>query len=222
MRVDSGVVAGSEITGLYDPMIAKLIVHGVDREHARMRMLRALDEFEIGGLPTLLGFHRALLAHPCFVAGETCHGVVESRGAGRAGRGADGEAKVAARRPVGRRRAPARDRGRGRRPPLRRDACSSPSRRGPSSRGAGASARPRARGGAGGDAVVSPMQGTVLKVEVAEGDAVEAGQVALRRRGDEDGERDRRATATGTVAELSVAAGDAVTSGQVICLVRGE
>ena len=62
MRVDSGVVAGSEITGLYDPMIAKLIVHGVDREHARMRMLRALDEFEIGGPPTLLGFHRALLS----------------------------------------------------------------------------------------------------------------------------------------------------------------
>src|SRR4030095_9313342 len=49
VRVDSGVVAGSEITGLYDPMIAKLIVHGVDREHARMRMLRALDRFEIGG-----------------------------------------------------------------------------------------------------------------------------------------------------------------------------
>ena len=78
VRVDSGVVAGSEITGLYDPMIAKLIVHGVDREHARMRMLRALDEFELGGPPTLLGFHRALLSHPCFVAGETCHGIVES------------------------------------------------------------------------------------------------------------------------------------------------
>ena len=78
VRVDSGVVAGSEISGLYDPMIAKLIVHGVDREHARMRMLRALDEFELGGPPTLLGFHRALLSHPCFVAGETCHGIVES------------------------------------------------------------------------------------------------------------------------------------------------
>ena len=45
-------------------MIAKLIVHGVDREHARHRMLRALDEFEIGGVTTLLGFHRALLSHP--------------------------------------------------------------------------------------------------------------------------------------------------------------
>src|SRR5207247_3331885 len=78
VRVDSGVTRGSEISELYDPMIAKLIVHGVDREHARMRMLRALDEFEIGGVKTLLGFHRALLRHPCFTNGETCHGLVES------------------------------------------------------------------------------------------------------------------------------------------------
>ena len=41
-------------------------------------MLRALDEFAIGGVTTLLGFHRALLRHPCFVEGGTCHGVVES------------------------------------------------------------------------------------------------------------------------------------------------
>src|SRR5207249_252689 len=78
VRVDSGVEAGSEVSGLYDPLVAKLIVHGVDREHARRRMLRALDEFEIGGVATLLGFHRALLRHPCFVEGSTCHGVVES------------------------------------------------------------------------------------------------------------------------------------------------
>ncbi len=78
MRVDSGVVAGSEISGLYDPMIAKLIVHDVDREHARRRMLRALGEFVIEGVPTLVGFHRALLEHPCFIEGATCHGIVES------------------------------------------------------------------------------------------------------------------------------------------------
>ena len=41
-------------------------------------MLRALDEFVIEGPPTLLGFHRALLSHPCFVEGATCHGIVES------------------------------------------------------------------------------------------------------------------------------------------------
>src|SRR5438477_924492 len=78
VRVDSGVTAGTEVPGFYDPLIAKLIVHGVDREHARARMLRALDEFEIGGVTTLLGFHRALLRHPCFAEGATCHGIVES------------------------------------------------------------------------------------------------------------------------------------------------
>ena len=84
VRVDSGVTAGSEIPALYDPLVAKLIVQGVNREHARRRMLRALDEFEIGGITTLLGFHRALLEHPCFIEGETCHGIVESEGVGGA------------------------------------------------------------------------------------------------------------------------------------------
>src|SRR5207245_6951793 len=57
VRVDSGVVAGSEIAPLYDPMIAKLVVHGVDREHARRRMLRAHDEFRIEGVKTWVGCH---------------------------------------------------------------------------------------------------------------------------------------------------------------------
>src|SRR5207248_6391138 len=78
VRVDSGVVEGSEVVGLYDPMIAKLVVWDRTREEARRRMLRALEEYVIEGPTTLLGFHRALLSHPCFVAGETCHGVVES------------------------------------------------------------------------------------------------------------------------------------------------
>src|SRR5205814_4831322 len=78
VRIDSGVLAGSEISPLYDPMIAKLVVHGVDREHARRRMLRALDELLVEGVKTLIGFHKALLTHPCFIEGETCHGLVES------------------------------------------------------------------------------------------------------------------------------------------------
>ena len=58
-----GVEAGSEITPLYDPMVAKLIVWDADREAATARMLRALDEFEIDGLKTLIPFHKALLRH---------------------------------------------------------------------------------------------------------------------------------------------------------------
>src|SRR5215203_3251108 len=107
VRVDSGVVAGAEISPLYDPMIAKLIVHDVDRERARRRMLRALEEYEIGGLPTLLGFHRALLSHPEFIAGGTVHGLVESELLARRAEGlvagshtpapADGAGRLAAR-----------------------------------------------------------------------------------------------------------------------------
>ena len=86
VRVDSGVRSGDEISDLYDPLIAKLVVHDVDREHARRRMLRALERVRHRGPASLLGFHRALLETPCFVAGETCHGIVESDGA-RAPRG---------------------------------------------------------------------------------------------------------------------------------------
>ena len=62
VRVDSGVQGGSEISPMYDPMVAKLIVWDVDREQATARMLRALSEYEIDGLKTLLPFHKAILA----------------------------------------------------------------------------------------------------------------------------------------------------------------
>ncbi|MCP9487319.1 MAG: acetyl-CoA carboxylase biotin carboxylase subunit [Gaiellaceae bacterium MAG52_C11] len=220
IRVDSGVVAGSEITGLYDPMIAKLIVHGVDREHARRRMLRALEEFAIEGLATLIGFHRALLIEPCFIAGETCHGLVESEAlAGRAAELAPKTGIVAQSHEVGTalrpRVRPVEVGGR------RYDVTLLEPE--PAWAELGRRRRERARGGpgAGGDAVVSPMQGTVLKVEVADGDAVEEGQViclveAMKM------ENEIRAHRAGTVAQLSIALGDAVAGGQVICLVLPE
>jgi len=79
VRVDSGVEAGSEVTPMYDPMVAKLIVWDVDREHATRRMLRALDEYEIGGLTTLIPFHKALLATEQWAKGETCRDLMEDR-----------------------------------------------------------------------------------------------------------------------------------------------
>ena len=62
VRVDSGVGAGGEVSPMYDPMVAKLIVWDADREQATRRMLRALEEYEIEGLKTLIPFHKALLA----------------------------------------------------------------------------------------------------------------------------------------------------------------
>ncbi len=79
VRVDSGVEAGSEVTPMYDPMVAKLIVWDVDREHATRRMLRALGEYEIGGLTTLIPFHRAILTTEQWAKGETCRDLMEDR-----------------------------------------------------------------------------------------------------------------------------------------------
>jgi acetyl-CoA/propionyl-CoA carboxylase, biotin carboxylase, biotin carboxyl carrier protein len=220
VRVDSGVVAGSEISALYDPMIAKLVVHGTNRDHARRRMLRALDEFAIGGVKTLIGFHKALLAHPCFVDGGTCHGLVESELlAARAAELENGRVFVP--EAVG---AAMRERIRsvevdGRRFEVRLLRPEPPfaelaRRRRERVRGGGTA-------GAGKDAVVSPMQGTVLAVEVAEGDEVEPGQViciveAMKM------ENEVHAHRAGRVTELSVAAGQPVKTGQVICVVTSD
>ena len=219
VRVDSGVDAGSAVSPLYDPMVAKLIVRGVDREDAIGRMLRALGEFEIGGVKTLIGFHRALLEHPCFRAGETCHGIVESpelaaraqelgaepvRGAGSA------VAAAGARRTEERETVAEVD---GRRVTVKVVVPEAPFRE---------LARRRRERAAAGDAaggsevVASPMQGTVLAVLVADGDAVEVGQVlciveAMKM------ENEVIAHRSGTVGELAVAVGQAVTTGQPIC-----
>src|SRR3954466_16012233 len=77
VRVDSGVGPGSEITPMYDPMVAKLIVWDADREQATRRMLRALAEYEIEGLKPLIPFPRALLATEQWARGETCRDLVE-------------------------------------------------------------------------------------------------------------------------------------------------
>ena len=79
VRVDSGAEAGYEVLPLYDPMIAKLIVWDVDREASTRRMLRALGEFEIGGLKTLIPFHQALLQTEQWQRGETCRDLVEDK-----------------------------------------------------------------------------------------------------------------------------------------------
>jgi acetyl-CoA/propionyl-CoA carboxylase biotin carboxyl carrier protein len=211
VRVDSGVDGGREVVAAYDPMISKLIVHGVDREHARRRMLRALGEYVIEGPTTLIPFHTALLSHECFIRGETCAGIVESLDL-------DGKAPTsrllpAAGRTVERVRTVEVD---GRRFEVRLTEPEAPwlelARR----------RRERVRAGAAGgtDVVVSPMQGTVLSVAVAEGDEVEAGALiciveAMKM------ENEVHAHRAGVVAELSVAPGEPVATGQVICVISG-
>jgi acetyl-CoA/propionyl-CoA carboxylase, biotin carboxylase, biotin carboxyl carrier protein len=228
VRVDSGVEAGSVISDLYDPMVAKLCVHDVDRERARLRMLRALEEFEIGGVTTLLGFHRALLEHACFAEGATCHGIVESEALAQRAQelseqlshrpttiasGSDGAGTAATMQRViaaeveGRRYSVAVTVPEPPHAELAR-------RRRERTRGSGAHAAAR-------DAVVSPMQGTVLSVDVAEGDEVEPGRVlcvveAMKM------ENEITAHRAGIVTQLSVEAGQPVSTGQVICVLRRD
>ena len=223
VRVDSGFGAGDAVTELYDPLLAKLIVHDIDREHARLRMLRALEEFVIEGPTTLIGFHRALLTSPCFVEGETCRDLIESKElANRAHELEDAlshqRTKIASSPDGGVRTAPERivdlevD---GRRHEVRVHVPAPPwtelARR----------HRERRRGlsGAATDTVVSPMQGIVLAVAVAEGDIVEAGQVlcvveAMKMENEIVAHRD------GVVTTLSVVAGQQIAHGQTICVLE--
>jgi len=79
VRVDSGVAENGEVSPMYDPMVAKLIVWDADREAATQRMLRALDEYEIEGLKTLIPFHKALLATEDWKRGSTCKDLLEDK-----------------------------------------------------------------------------------------------------------------------------------------------
>src|SRR6202044_1923962 len=79
VRVDSGVEEGGEISPMYDPMVAKLIVWDSDREQATARMIRALNEYEITELTTLIPFHSAILATEQWANAETCRELIEDR-----------------------------------------------------------------------------------------------------------------------------------------------
>src|SRR4029077_12017967 len=76
VRLDSGVESGSVIGGQFDSMLAKLIVYGANREEALARSRRALAEFNVEGLATVIPFHRAIVSDPAFIGdsdGFTVH-----------------------------------------------------------------------------------------------------------------------------------------------------
>jgi acetyl-CoA/propionyl-CoA/long-chain acyl-CoA carboxylase, biotin carboxylase, biotin carboxyl carrier protein len=220
IRVDSGIQAGSEVIGLYDPLVAKLCVWDTDRERARRRMLRALEEYVIEGVPTLIGFHRALLSHPCFVEATTCAGLVESEELARRAGELAHETPASAAAPDGRLRE-------------RRVFFEIEGRRydvgliEPEPPHAELARRRRERSHDGGshaaakEALVSPMQGTILAVDVREGERIEAGRVvcvieAMKM------ENEIKAHRQGVVTALSVAPGEPVKTGQVICVVASD
>jgi acetyl-CoA/propionyl-CoA carboxylase biotin carboxyl carrier protein len=215
VRVDSGVLAGSEITPLYDPMVAKLIVWDADREKRHAADGAGAEGVRDRGRqdpdPVPQGDHglRAVGQRRDLPRPHRGQAVAEALAFPKASQ--PGEDEPSRR---------ARLHRRGLRQALRRDACTA-SVAAPTARRHGA-ARPRPKrerksggGGGGGDTLASPLQGNVFKVLVEQGAEVEEGALDLHHRGDEDGERDH-AHKAGKIAELPISEGRAVTAGDTL------
>lgn len=231
VRVDSGVVAGSVIGGQFDSMLAKLIVTGENRTQALERARRALAEFEVDGLATVIPFHRAIVEDPAFIGdGEKFDvytkwietewvNTVEPFTGASAPAEEDEEAprqKVVVE--VGGRRVEVS---------LPGNFTVGAGAAGAAGNGAGVirkKPKPRKRGGAGGgaasgDAVTAPMQGTVVKVAVEEGQSVEAGDLIVVLEAMKM-ENPVNAHKAGVVTGLAVEAGAAITQGTVLAEIK--
>ncbi len=213
VRVDSGVTTGDVISGAFDSLLAKLIVTGSSREDALERSRRALDEFEVAGLPTVLPFHRKIVRDPAFTSSpfsvytrwietdfdndiEPWSGSLADP-AGLAQRHSvvvevDGK----------------------------RVAVSLPAKLMPSSGGVSNAPAPKRRGagtvsGATGDSVKAPMQATIVKLAVAEGDKVVKGDLVVVLEAMKM-EQPIAAHKDGTIAGVSAEVGATVPSGTVL------
>ncbi len=234
VRVDSGLRAGSEVTPLYDPMVAKLITWDVDRERATARMLRALGEYEIEPLTTLIPFHRAILATEQWARGETCRDLTEDRewlkslapqpsvdpaAPGReAEEAAGGASEDEAEQQAERTYAVEVD---GRLHSVKVIGGTAPT-----ADGAAPGRRPRKRqrsgsggGGGGGPTLTSPLQGSVFKVVAEQGAEVEEGALicvieAMKM------ENEITAHRAGKITELNVSEGAAISTGDPIATIE--
>ncbi|MEV0252026.1 acetyl/propionyl/methylcrotonyl-CoA carboxylase subunit alpha [Nocardia sp. NPDC050712] len=229
VRVDSGVVQGSVIGGQFDSMLAKLIVTGENRDQALERARRALAEFEVDGLATVIPFHRAIVSDPAFIGDGEKFDVytkwienewVNSVEPFTPGAVAEDEDEDLPRQKV------VVEVG-GRRVEVSLPGNFTVGGGGGAANGAGAirkKPKPRKRGGAGagaasGDAVTAPMQGTVVKVAVEEGQSVEAGDLIVVLEAMKM-ENPVNAHKAGVVTGLSVAAGAAITQGTVLAEIK--
>jgi acetyl-CoA/propionyl-CoA carboxylase, biotin carboxylase, biotin carboxyl carrier protein len=224
VRVDAGVEAGSVVGGQFDSLLAKLIVTGSDRAQALERARRALAEFRVEGMATVLPFHRLVVDDPAFAATEAAGFTVHTRWIETGwnntvepftgGEGAQDE--TAPRRTVvvevgGRR--------------LEVSLPGDLAIGGPGGPAAAAKAPPRRRGGGkgasavSGDAVTAPMQGTIIKVAVSDGDTVSAGDLvvvleAMKMENPVTAHKD------GTVTGLAAEQGTSVSQGTVLCEIK--
>jgi acetyl-CoA/propionyl-CoA carboxylase, biotin carboxylase, biotin carboxyl carrier protein len=220
VRLDAGYEAGDTVSQFYDNLVAKLIVWGSDRESARRRMLRALDETAITGVATTIPADVVILSHPDFIEGRHSTRWVEdsldlaslapAAAVGAPASGADDTgprvlrevtAEVDGRRYEVRLWVPETSNGAG-------------------ARGSTRPHKPRAAvAGSGSGSVTAPMQGTIVKILVAPGDSVEVGETVCLL---EAMKMENAITAekAGTVAEVKVSAGDSVGPGDVIAVIE--
>jgi acetyl-CoA/propionyl-CoA carboxylase biotin carboxyl carrier protein len=227
VRLDGGYVAGETIPGSFDSLIAKLVVTGRDRTQALERSRRALDEFVVDGMPTVIPFHRAVVSDPAFVGAadgaeggafevyttwiETDFDNRIEPYAGEAGEapedGAAGERQRIVVEVGGKRLEVVLPGGLGGLG---------------TGDGAGSKGKPRRKAGtkagsaAGGDAVTSPMQGTIVKITVEEGQQVAEGDAIVVLEAMKM-EQPLKAHKAGTVTGLTAEVGATVTNGAVIC-----
>ncbi|HEX6855887.1 MAG TPA: biotin carboxylase N-terminal domain-containing protein [Streptosporangiaceae bacterium] len=229
VRLDAGYGPGMTVPQAFDSLIAKLIVTGASRDEALARARRALAEFEVGGMPTVLPFHRAVVRDPAFtsepfavhtrwIETEFGNDLAPYDAAADAG-GAAGDG------------VPARDRitvevgG-------KRLEVTLPAGLGAVGAGTGGAARTAGRGrpgrggrrgggggGASGDDLVSPMQGTIVKIVASDGEQVSAGDTVVVLEAMKM-EQPLTAHKAGSVTGLSVQVGQTVPAGEVICQIR--
>jgi acetyl-CoA/propionyl-CoA carboxylase biotin carboxyl carrier protein len=217
VRLDAGYAQGDAISQYYDNLVGKLIVWGPDRDRARRRLLRAIEETVIEGIATTLPADVAILEHPDFVEGihstKWVEEVLDLSGivAAPSAVGDEGEALV-------RRSVTAEVDGRRINvnlwlPEVVGTAAPAAAKASPRRGGGGSVA------GAGSGAVVVPMQGTIVKVSVAVGDTVEVGQTVVILEAMKM-ENAVNADKAGVVKEVKVAAGDGVSAGDVVVVIE--
>ena len=240
MRVDAGYAQGMTVPQAFDSLLAKLIITGASRAEALQRARRALDECVVGGMPTVLPFHRAVVRDPAFTdepfrvhtrwIEEEFDGGIEPWSAGSAPAGSA---------PAG--SAPGGDHadGQGQRERITVEVngkrlevvlpaglgVSDAPARGAGGRAEASGARPAGVGpavaaAASGDDLVSPMQGTITKIVAAEGDQVSAGDTVVVLEAMKM-EQPLTAHKDGTVTGLGVEIGQTVAAGAVICKLEG-
>ena len=218
VRIDSGVEAGETVSGNFDSMIAKLIVTGATRAQAAARARRALDEFRIEGMPTVLPFHRAVMADAAFTPESGPFSIhtrwietefsneIPAWDPSTAGTPGEDEGRNAITVEVGGKRLEVVL-------PASLGTVSSSSNG--KTRKKKRSSRSTAAAGSSGADLVSPMQGTIVKVAVADGDTVSEGDLIVVLEAMKM-EQPLTAHCDGVVSGLSAVPGDTVSAGAVL------